>query len=89
MDESRDQHERRCPRLGGPVTFNYCRQYGGDRLPCWKALDCWWEVFDIAAFLRGQLSAAEFEDFQRARPKPKVTSLVELINQAKRRTENR
>lgn len=86
MDESRDHLEHRCPRLGGPVTFNYCRLHGGEQLPCWKILDCWWEIFDVVSFLKQYLSAEQFERLRNTQPKPKVTSLIELINQAKKRT---
>jgi hypothetical protein len=85
MDESRDHLEKRCPRLGGPVTFNYCRLHGGDEPICWKILDCWWEIFDVATFLKEQLSPEEFSHLGNAQSKPKVASLIELIDQAKKR----
>ena len=30
----------RCPMLGGPVNFGYCRKVT-DGLPCVKLLECW------------------------------------------------
>lgn len=86
MTESRDHLEQRCPRLGGPVTFNYCRVHGGEGFPCWKILDCWWETFDVVAFMKEHLTAEQFERLRNTQPKPKITSLIELINQAKKRT---
>jgi len=89
VDTSRDHLEQRCPRLGGPVTFHYCRLHGGEQLPCWKIFDCWWEIFDIVAYLKQNLSDEAFEKLGDSKPKPKVASLVELISEAKRRTEGR
>ena len=83
MHERNDQHQRRCPRLGGPVTFLYCRTCGDEEMPCFKAIDCWWEYFDVAAFFQKTLSAEQFSRLSHATAKPKVSSLVELIAQAK------
>ncbi|MEJ2658316.1 MAG: hypothetical protein P8012_14165 [Desulfobacterales bacterium] len=85
MHESKDQIKRRCPRLGGPVSFGYCRTCGDDRSVCWKILDCWWEAFDVVAYLKNSLSAEMFNRLVQAKPKPKIVSLVELIEQAKKR----
>jgi len=85
MDNSNDSLERRCPRLGGQVTFHYCRQCGDNDLPCWKAIDCWWEYFDIMTFFKKNLSEDQFNQLVTLRPKPKVTSLIEMIEQAKKR----
>ena len=85
MDESRDDIERRCPRLGGPVTLRYCRLSGDRGLPCWKVFDCWWETFDVVGYMKRSLSAEEYAELRRAKPRPKVTSLIELIEQAKSR----
>ena len=87
MGESKDHLERRCPRLGGQISFKYCRLHGGEQLLCWKIFDCWWEFFDIVAYLREHLSDEAFGQLRNSRPKPKVTSLIELIDQAKKRTK--
>ena len=86
MDESRDNMERRCPRLGGPVTFRYCRLSGDSRLPCWKVFDCWWETFDVESFVRANYSEDEVRQIL-SPPKPKMLSLVELIQQAQKAGE--
>jgi len=85
MDDPFDLLERRCPRLGGPVTFAYCRGCGDQNRPCWKIMDCWWECLDVVAYLRENLPAETFQELMNARPKPKLASLVELIEQAKKR----
>ena len=46
---------RRCPRLGGPVTFRYCLT-GESSGPCFKVIDCWWETFDVVRFLQDHLT---------------------------------
>jgi hypothetical protein len=76
------QLQRRCPRLGGIVSFDYCMKCGDGERPCWKIMDCWWETFDIVLFLKQSLSKEEFEHLTRLRPKPKVTSIIELIQKA-------
>ena len=76
---------RRCPRLGNPVPFDYCEICGDDQQPCFKILDCWWEHFDVVQYLKDNLSEDQFKHLMAARSKPKVTSLLELIEQAKNR----
>ena len=88
MDTSQDRRERRCPRLGGQVSFKYCRTVGEQSLPCWKISDCWWERFNIQAFLGRNYSQDELKRLQEAVPKPKLVSLVELIEQARRNLEH-
>ncbi len=85
MDTNKDNLEIRCPRLGGPVSFEYCRTNGDEMLPCWKIFDCWWERFDVAAFLKKNMPEDDFIRLVNTKPKPKVNSLIELIEQAKRR----
>lgn len=83
----RDHIERRCPRLGGPVSFGYCRTCGEDKGPCFKVLDCWWERFDVVGYFKHRLPEEKLAQLQCAPPPNKVTSLVELIRQAKERTQ--
>lgn len=82
-----DHLTRRCPRLGGMVDFGYCRTLGEDSLPCFKVLDCWWETFDVVAFFRKNLSETDFQKIADARPKPKVASILEIIEEARKRLE--
>jgi len=77
----------RCRRLGHEVAFGYCRQETGGN-PCRLILDCWWEQFDVRAFLHAHLPAeamSRVEQAHTAPPPGKVLSLVELIEQAKQR----
>jgi len=83
-----DNFERRCPRLGGSVKFDYCRTCGDKGSFCQKIADCWWEYFDITGYLKSILPENKFKALTSAQPKPKITSLMELIAQAKKRTNN-
>ncbi len=88
-DDRQDDRTRRCPRLGGPIHFGYCRRAADDGGPCWKSLDCWWERFDVAGFFR-QVLGPERMAALAARadrgPRPKVTSLLDQIRAARSRT---
>ena len=79
-----DNRSRRCPMLGHDVPFSYCRQPGKE-IPCRKIFDCWWETLDIKAFIENHYSTA-IQTAISAPPKPKVLSLLELIEQAGRRS---
>jgi len=83
--ESKDNLTGRCPRLGGSVTFRYCRSSGDDSRPCGKIFDCWWEHFDVVAYCKKILSADEFTMLINTRPKPKISSLVDYMEQAQKR----
>jgi len=77
----------RCRRLGQEVAFGYCRQETRGK-PCRLILDCWWERFDVRAFLQAHLSPEFMAEVERAgatAPPPKVLSLLDLVQQAKDR----
>ena len=50
----------RCIKLGGPVTFEYCRKLN-DGLPCASVVGCWAERFDVASFLKRNYPPAELQ----------------------------
>jgi len=81
-----EDHEIRCPRLGHHITFSYCR-VENKGLPCFKIIDCWYEHFMIEDFLRKDLKPEEWEKVFNRPKKPKILSLVELIEEAKKRTQ--
>ncbi len=86
IDTDCTKKERRCPRLGSAITFEYCLISGDNDDPCWKVLDCWWELFDVEAYLRGHLAADQFAALMAraaAPPRNKVLSIIELAQQAK------
>ena len=79
-----DEYKIRCPKLGHTVTFSYCRKESNG-LPCFKALDCWFQYFSVYEYLKEILTEEEWKSsFERERP-TKVQSLLELIEAAKNR----
>ena len=85
MKKKFDNLERRCPRLGGQIAFKYCRTCGDDLIVCSKIIDCWWEKFDVMNYCQKLLPEESFHLLIQNRPKAKITSLIEIIEQAKRR----
>lgn len=91
-DHHIEDRERRCPRLGGTViSFGYCIISGNDRLPCLKILDCWWEEFDVQAYLKEQMTAPAYEKLIGAAQaqQNKISSIIEIAAMAKRRKSDR
>ena len=81
-----DDQERRCPKLGHQVAFAYCRRENHP-LPCAKTLDCWYELIPAEKVLRELMTPEQWrEAFQRP-VKPKMTTLLDLISQAKQAAE--
>ena len=80
-----DEFKIRCRKLGHQIFFSYCRSENNG-LPCLKTLDCWYVFFPVEEYLRGQLTPDEWGDAFTNPQKPKVLSLVELIEQAQKRT---
>jgi hypothetical protein len=77
-----DDRRIRCRRLGHMVTFRYCRTQEGERL-CGSIMDCWWEVFDVRAFLREHLQEETLRAVSRREPRPKLAGLLELAQRAR------
>ena len=78
-----DEFLIRCPRLGHQIYFSYCR-IENNGLPCFKTFDCWYQHFQVEEFLRNELSEEEWEKISGKQVKPKVLSLLEMIEQAKK-----
>jgi hypothetical protein len=74
----------RCPRLGDEITFFYCLRESGT-FPCSRIVRCWSAVFDLESFLRKNMTVQDWESFNNTQPKDKVTSLIEIIEAAKRK----
>jgi len=77
----------RCPRLGHQITFSYCLQERGD-LPCFKTLDCWYPHFDVQGYFRQHMTQEQWEKAFTRSGKTKVMSLLDLIEEAKQRTQS-
>jgi hypothetical protein len=81
-----DQLEIRCPKLGGQVTFAYCRREGGI-LPCQRTIVCWQGRFPVEAFLKTMLNEEDWERWSNQNPKEKMVTLVELAEAARQRLQ--
>jgi len=81
-----DDFEIRCPKLGHHLAFSYCRAENKG-LPCFKIIDCWYGHFMVEDFLRRELEPEEWVRVFNRPPKPKVLSLIELIEEAKKSTQ--
>jgi hypothetical protein len=80
-----DERQRYCPALGHEVDFAYCRSTGSAQ-PCGRMLDCWWEVFDIAAFVRANYGPETLQRLSSPRP-GKAATLLDLVRQAQQRSQ--
>jgi hypothetical protein len=92
MDHHIEDQQRRCPRLGGSViSVSYCIISGNDSLPCFKIQDCWWEVFDVDAYLKEHLTAPLYQRFIESAQKPqnKIASILEILNMAKQQPDQK
>ena len=82
-----DHIVKRCPRLGHDVPFSYCRKPGDDT-PCNGMYDCWWETVDINAFMANHYPPEVIAKVTTPR-KPKTHSLLEIIQEARKRAQSR
>jgi hypothetical protein len=83
VDPPYEEKQIRCSKLGNPVFFEYCR-VERQHFPCQRALDCWSSFFDVERFFRDRLTPEEFDECFLQPPRPKVVTLVELIENAKK-----
>jgi hypothetical protein len=86
--EARYDHlEIRCPKLGGQVTFAYCRREGG-ALPCLRTIVCWQSRFSVEAFLKSILEQEAWNRWSNHQPQEKMATLLELIEAARQRLQD-
>jgi hypothetical protein len=79
-------YQIRCPRLGGEVTFAYCQREQGD-LPCSRVILCWQAHFPVEEYFRERLTEEEWKACFDSPGQDKMTTLVELIEAAKKRKD--
>ncbi len=82
IDPPKDDFYIRCPRLGHQIGFKFCESENKG-VPCFKTLDCWYTHFDVETFMKNKLSEEEWKKAFVQKGKPKVASLLELIEKAK------
>ena len=83
MKTMHDNKTIRCKRLGHPVAFRYCRTEAEGKL-CPQILNCWWQVFDVRAFL-SDTDPEALDELTERPSQPKLATIVDLIEAAKRR----
>jgi hypothetical protein len=82
MSTQYDEQEIYCRKLGHFLTFDYCRQEH-QAMPCAKIRDCWFGRIDIDQFLADHYSEKELTSVEK-RTQPKIFTILELIEQAKK-----
>jgi hypothetical protein len=77
-----DAHERwRCPMLGGPVHFGYCRTMN-DGLPCARVLGCWLQRLPLVEFLKANYSPDQLQQALTATTKGRIERIMEGVENA-------
>jgi len=80
-----DGEEIYCRKLGHFVNFKYCKTERSfeKKLPCPKIMNCWYGKIPIEKYIEKFYNKEEikyiFED-----SKPKIASLIEIIEKAKK-----
>ena len=81
-----DSETSYCRMLGHAVPFQYCRT-AAEALPCRKIRDCWFEKLPVEAYIEENYTPEEQAKIF-APPAPKMASLLDLIERAKRAAPN-
>jgi hypothetical protein len=77
-----DDKTIRCPRVGGEVNFRFCR-FENNMLPCRWIVGCWEMRVDMNKFMTDHYSKEEMDRIFTP-PKPKIESLLNLVEKAKK-----
>ena len=89
-DQGIGQHDERpiwrCPQLGGPVTFGYCRQMN-QSLPCARVVACWGEAFDVQAFLQQYYDPDEIAQIESGASRGRLDIISEALQRVLNRRE--
>ena len=86
--DKHDEKKKYCRMLGHHLTFEYCRKGADAKQPCRKIFDCWFEEFDIEAFAKDHFTDEQIKAILNP-PKPKMASLIELIQQAQQNAKKK
>ena len=61
----------------------------GEPTPCYKILDCWWEVFDVTSYLKDSVPEGAFKGLFEDRRRPdRLNTILELIEKYKKTVSN-
>jgi len=77
----------RCPPLGGPVTFEYCRRMNTG-LPCRRVFECWGGRVNLEEYLQRNFTPEELQSvFAQPAPTRLETMFSVLAEVEKRKKE--
>ena len=76
-----DKLETRCPRLGGPVPFRYCKKTNNG-LPCSKSLICWEAAFPVREYMLRALTPEEMIQVFESPPQPRLEAILNAARAA-------
>jgi hypothetical protein len=85
MDTQFDTRQGYCRKLGHYLTFKYCREEN-NTMPCPKIRDCWFHDMDVDLFIANNFKKEEIKYLVQP-VKPKITSILDCIRQAKENQE--
>lgn len=77
-----DHLSLRCPKLGGEVTFGYCRTVGSG-LPCERAIACFQIQFPVEQYFRRVLREETFKRCFASPPPDRYGALLGTVARAK------
>ena len=77
-----DGIETRCPKLGGPITFGYCRQENNG-LPCSRALTCYQLLIPVDAYFQRRLTEETYRSVFEAEPVNKMVRLFQTVDKVR------
>ncbi len=77
-----DDKTIRCPRVGGEVNFRFCR-FENNMLPCRWIVGCWEMRMDMNKFMTDHYFKEEMDRIFTP-PRPKIESLLNLVEKAKK-----
>jgi len=82
--EIHDEKEIRCPQLGGPVPFKYCRSMNR-KLPCQRIVVCWQGKIDIADFLAANYSEEDLTSAFEKDPRTRIQKIIQLAEESRKK----
>lgn len=89
-DDSLTRHDKldmwRCPLLGGPVDFKYCRGMNEGR-PCFNLKKCWGPRFDVEEWLSAHFSESEIQALNDRPTSYRMQSVFDTLNRVKQQRE--
>ena len=88
FEKHNDEKKIYCRKLGHDITFGYCRKEGITE-PCYRIVRCWIEHIDIEGYLTDKFGDTFLDKFAGRESKDKITSIVEILEKAKKHKEVR